>query len=253
MPRGLSLALAALLVLSGAAAVVWRRSSGLDEAAPLAPWPVERIVRVELSRGGTRLILEKSAGRWKLQEPVRDWADDEAADDLAQALHDLTLGAAVTSDPSSASAYGLSGLGQTRVTAFVEGRAAPVLDGAFGSAALGDAALYFREERDSKVRLATGFPQELLSRQAGDYREKLLFPRSRGKLASLRLVEFVDPATAKDLDKPVLTLGPDGDPPSTWKIGALKGKFRYARCDERGVTALVADYDVAPLLSEKRK
>lgn len=171
MPKRLAAPLAFFLLSAGAAALLARHGGEARETAPLERAPLERVVRVELERSGARLVLEKKAGRWSLLEPEAGPADAAAAEGLAAGLRATRLGVVVSRDPSQAAAYGLADLGATRARVFLEGEAAPALDGAFGSSALGGTAVYFRGARDAEIRLARGVPATL-SLSAADYRAR---------------------------------------------------------------------------------
>ena len=181
------MALAALVaaVLAGTAALLlWlQRPAGLSQ--PLAKLRAADLTRIELDYNGTHVALEKAAGTWRLTAPVQDDADGSAADGLSQSLRDLAIGSEVSRDPSGYADYEVNESSAARVRVYCRTRAAPVLDGYFGKAAMGDSA-YFRPSREAAVYLAEGVRPYALRQSAEDLRSKAVLSISVGDLQSLK-------------------------------------------------------------------
>ncbi len=174
------------LLLAAAGLQVWR-SGRLARLEPLKGLKETEVYRVEISRAGEAIVLERRAGSWRIAAPIPDSADQDACAGLVEALANLTLGTEVSRKPESYPDYELAESSATRIRLFTAGRAAPAFDGFFGKTAMGYDTLYFRSHAEKPVYLASGMARYYLEREAGDYRERALVKWDRGALTGLLL------------------------------------------------------------------
>jgi hypothetical protein len=183
-PKKIALLALVAAALAGAAALLFWLQRPAEPARPLAKLRASDLARIELDYNGVHAALENSAGAWRLTAPVQDDADDNAAESLSQSLRGLAVGSEVSRDPSGYADYEVNESSAVRVRVYSRASAAPVLDGYFGKAAMGDSA-YFRPSREATVYLAEGVKSYALRQSAEDLRSKAVLSISVGDLKSL--------------------------------------------------------------------
>jgi PAS domain S-box-containing protein len=99
--------------------------------------------------------------------------------------HRCAVGSEVSRDPSGYADYEVNESSAVRVRVYSRASAAPVLDGYFGKAAMGDS-VYFRPSREATVYLAEGVKSYALRQSAEDLRSKAVLSISVGDLKSLK-------------------------------------------------------------------
>jgi hypothetical protein len=171
-------------VLAGAAALLLWLQRPAEPSRPLAKLRASDVARIELDYSGVHAALENTAGTWRLTAPVQDDADDNAAESLSQGLRGLAVGSEVSRDPSGYADYEVNESSAVRVRVYSRASAAPVLDGYFGKAAMGDS-VYFRPSREATVYLAEGVKSYALRQSVEDLRSKAVLSISVGDLKSL--------------------------------------------------------------------
>ncbi len=131
----------------------------------------EKLTRMELHRGGETVVMERSAGAWRLLEPVRDTVDDSQVDGLIDAL--LSERAQETVAEGDAIDWATYGLDRpvTRLVAMAADQAREVRIGAVKSF---DGALYARLGDEKKVLLVGQAWDGYLSKLVTDLRDKRL-------------------------------------------------------------------------------
>jgi hypothetical protein len=184
-PRKIALFAWTAAVLAGAAAFLLQLQRPAEPSRPLAKLHAADLARIELDCNGAHVALEKAAGTWRLTAPLRDDADDGAADGLSQSLLGLALGSEVSRDPSGYADYEVNESSAARVRVFSRASAAPVLDGYFGKTAVGDS-VYFRPSREAAVYLAEGVKSYALRQGVEELRSKAVLSISMGDLRSLK-------------------------------------------------------------------
>lgn len=179
-------AIASALAIS--AGVLARLKAPSDPTRPLAKLKASDLSKIELSRSGQDIILEKGSGAWRLSAPVQDAAESERVEGLAQSLLSLTLGTEVSQDPAGYPDYGLDEQAAARVRIYAGSDAAPRLDGYFGKKAIGSS-VYFRRNREPAVYLAEGVATDKLPRSAEELRSHSLISLSLSDLQDLRIAQ----------------------------------------------------------------
>jgi hypothetical protein len=189
-PKKMALSALIAAILAGTAALLLWLQRPAEPSRPLAKLLAKDLARIELDYHGAHVALDQTAGAWRLTAPFQDEADGSAAESLSQGLRGLAVGSEVSRDPSGYADYEVSEASAVRARVYSRLSAAPVLDGYFGKAAIGNS-VYFRPSREAAVYLAEGVKSYALRQGAEDLRSKAVLSISVGDLKSLK---FAGPA-----------------------------------------------------------
>lgn len=63
-----------------------REENKKAEAARIVAFPVEQIHQIEVQNKSGKILLKRDADGWRMEEPVKDWADNQFAEDFINGL-----------------------------------------------------------------------------------------------------------------------------------------------------------------------
>jgi len=63
-----------------------REENKKTEAARIVAFPMEQIHQIELKNKSGKVLLKRDADGWRLEEPVKDWADSQFTEDFVNSL-----------------------------------------------------------------------------------------------------------------------------------------------------------------------
>jgi len=85
-----------------------REENKKSEAARIVAFPIEQIHQIEIQNPTGKILLKRDVDGWRLEEPVKDWADDKLAEDFVNGLvNEKTIDTIVSETELNWSIYGL--------------------------------------------------------------------------------------------------------------------------------------------------
>lgn len=85
-----------------------REENKKSEAARIVAFPVEQIHQIEIQNKAGKILLKRDADGWRMEEPVKDWADNQFAEDFVNGLvNEKSIDTIVSEGETNWSLYGL--------------------------------------------------------------------------------------------------------------------------------------------------
>jgi hypothetical protein len=146
----------------------------------LVPFAADQIHQITVENESGQVLLKRDADGWRLEEPVKDWADNSFADDFIEGLaNEKALEVAATGDSIEWSVFGLDKNAAT--VTFTNQKGEPV------SLKVSDKKnfegnSFLRRNQENKVFIASSQWAARAKGKAIDFRDKRLF---RGKISAV--------------------------------------------------------------------
>ncbi len=201
-----------LAALLAAILLVNRRESRRQEAeGRLATLDAARVARIEIVRGDSRFVFERSADRWQMKEPLVAPADRVAVNNILDEYCPLKYDRQVEAAPRDLSAYGLD-RPQLELRLFTSGQQKPTAIVQLGIRNPLDDSSYARLGTGGAVVMVPAHRRTALEKEPFDFREKKFFELDTPRVDALAVrYEGSDFAFAKRegrwfMDKPLPSL-----------------------------------------------
>ena len=238
-PRRL-LALVVLLVLvAGAAALVWRAEQPVTAGAnPLAKIDAARIDRIQIVSKSTTTLVQ-SGGRWRLESPVVDAADAAAVGRLVTGLRTFTFGSVVSENKAKHGQFSVDDATGARLTVMTAGGKTPTLDLIVGKPTADLESSFVRAPDEDKVRTADGLSSFLVRDDPSRLRDPAVVPFPFENLTSLSATWKKGGVT---LARSSASWTVNGKTPlADDKISALRARLAGLRATDFGLATNVPD------------
>lgn len=149
---------------------------GAGNINPLKRVDIKKIEKIELKGPSVNMELSHVNGAWTLTQPVQDWVDPQAADQLVETLSGFAVGSIISENPENYSNFRLGEEEAVHLQVFMMGQQTPQLNGWVGKGGSAYGKSYFRFESPSPVYVTSDLPQHIILKTTESYREKRLIP-----------------------------------------------------------------------------
>lgn len=154
------------------------------KVSEIAGIQADEVTKIEIAHDGSAIIIEKAAGKWSLQSPVKAPADAETVRGALDGLLDQTSDFVMEKPPADLAKYGLASPKRT-ITLVGSGKRA-VLQ--IGDQDPGKSSVFTRLADGGKVFLAgSSAVDAFTTKTANELRDKTVLTISRDKIEQIRL------------------------------------------------------------------
>lgn len=131
-----------------------------------------RVVRVEIARGGSSVVLERSGREWEVTQPVRHPANMSAVNDLLSGFAQARLTGLVSSNPAKQALFHVNDRGTRIVFTTDDGSTIPIV---VGKESPRPHQTFVRPASSTSVYLAYGITPGSVNRELRDWRDRVVY------------------------------------------------------------------------------
>lgn len=162
-----------------------RQEKKKDEEAKIVAFPSDQIHQVEIENKSGKVLLKRDAEGWRLEEPFKDWADNQFTEDFIQGLaEEKSLETAAEGDSLDWSLYGLDKDFSKVIFTNQQGASLQV---SVSSKKNFEGNSFLRRAQEKRVLVASSQWALRSQKPPLDFRDKRLF---RGKIGSVEGISY---------------------------------------------------------------
>lgn len=153
------------------------------EESKIVSYPVDQIHQIEIENKSGKILLKRDVDGWRLEEPVKDWADNQFTDDFVNAL--VAEKSIETIAPEGETNWSVYGLDKdfAKIVFSNQQASSTLIDVSAKKNFEGNT--FLRRGSENKVLVATSQWNIRANKTAMDFRDKRFF---RGKIGSVEQI-----------------------------------------------------------------
>lgn len=140
--------------------------------------------KLEIERNGSKVVLQKTGGKWNVTAPVSYPAMDQFVNNALFTLKTYKISSKVSENPSNRDKFGFNDTNVTKVTVYQGGSAAGQM--LIGNAGQGSGQTFLKKVDGNEIFLAEDFIWNyLVKNDLSEWRDKVILSVPRGSIKSI--------------------------------------------------------------------